>query len=481
MKIPFGPFEPDKSIFSGNTSANVVNAVPVANGWAPTPGLVAVSDALPGECLGACFVITSAGIYKTVAATATGIYELDATTLGWTDITGTSGPYNADERWTFTRYGDQLMIHQINDPIQVYDINLGGVVTDLGGSPPKARYSWVAGDFFVIGNIEGTAGERTVRWAGLNDAETWTLGSKGADYQELPEGGEVYGGFGDRGGFYVIQRQGMQYFPFALETRFTFGRTVINPTQGAVSPLSIVNIGNGRFFYLSDDGFFAGADRSPIGAERVDRWFLNQVDAPYLKQVQGAADPFRKVVWWSYQAPNGSRYMIGYNWQLDRWCQSDLVVGGLIPLVTLGTTWDALDDTYASISEVTLPFDSRSFFGDKPTLATFDSDNRLAFFSGENRQAVFETSYIQFDGMARAFVNGARVTTDAPTFSLQVSTLDYHGAVASTRPSSSPNRAGLVPLRADGRLHKFAVTVAEGTEWSIMTDIEPNAQPSGQQ
>ena len=481
MKIPFGPFEPDKSEFNPAVSGDVTNVLPVANGWGPMPALIEVSDALPSACMGAALVRTSAGSYKILAGTASGLYELNNADYSWTDITGTSGPYNATDRWTFTRYGNKVMIHQINDPIQQYDIDAGGDVTDLGGNPPNARYSWVAGDFLVLGNLSGTGGERQVQWSGVNDAEHWTIGSKGADYQELPEGGDILGGFGDQGGFFVMQREGMQYFPFALNTKFVFGRTVVNPTKGAISARSLVNIGNGRFFYLSEDGFFSDMDRKPIGAERVDSWFLNQLDATSIADVQGASDPFQKMVWWSFMTSDQGRLMLGYDWQLDRWCTSDLVVGDLIPLTTLGMTWDGLDSFFADIADAIAPFDSRFTVGGRPTLATFNSDNKLCYFAGANLTATLTTNFVELIPGSRSFVGGVRVTTDAPSLTITDTMLDYHGGTETVSSSSSINRAGLVPMRCDARLHKFTLNIPEETVWSIISDIDVPAIPSGQQ
>lgn len=481
MRVPFGPFEPDKSLFNGSASGNIVNAVPVAGGWGPLKGLDAISASLGALCMGAIWVVTSTGTTRIIAATASQIFELNNTDYTWIDITGSSGPYSATERWTFTRFGDMLLIHQMNNPIQKYDINVGGSVSDLGGNPPQAKYSWVAGDFVVLGNLSDVAGERKVRWCGYNDAESWTIGIKGADYQELPEGGEVFAGFGDRGGFYVIQRQGMQYFPFSLDSGFTFTRTVINPTQGTVAPRSVVSIGGGRFFFLSEDGFFADAERKPIGAERVDRWFYQQVDPGSISDVQGAVDPYDKMVWWSYQASNGTKYRLGYDWQLDRWCRSDLPIGDLIPLVTIGVTWDGLDELYANIDLATVTFDSSSLLGGRPTLATFNSNNELCFFRGGNLLATFETSFVQPDDLARSFVNGARVTTDARNFTVTDTVIGYHGDTPVTSATAVPNRAGLVPFRSDGRLHKQTLAITAGESWTIVSDIDVSAVPSGQQ
>jgi hypothetical protein len=485
MMIALPPFEPDKSPFEGSSSANVVNALPVANGWGPMAGLTEISAALPSECRGAVYVRTAAGNYVIIAGTATRLYKLNTTDYSWTDISGPSAPYNVplQDAWTFTRFGDKLVAHNISNAVQVYDIEAAGNFADLAGSPPKAKYSWVAGDFLVLGYLEGTSGQKTVKWSGNNDINFWTIGQKGCDFQELPEGDEVMGGFADQGGFSVIQRAAMQFFTFAPASGFVFTRTVLNPKQGTLAPRSIVSIGPGRFFYLSEDGFFGGVNREPIGAERVDRWFLDQVDQTYLGDVQGSADPFNKIVWWKYRALNGSFYRLGYDWQLDRWCTTDIAVGEMMALATPGITWDGLDALYSKIEDVSDPFDSRLFSGGRPTFATFTTDNKLAYFSGPDLQATIDTAEVEIDGNARTFVNGARVITDAPiaNFTLSDGTMGYHGDTVTWSSANTANRAGLVPFRADGRLHKFRLIIAEGAVWSIASAINAHGTVSGEQ
>jgi hypothetical protein len=39
MKLPFPPFEPDRSRFNGGVIPSVLNVLPVADGWAPLPGI----------------------------------------------------------------------------------------------------------------------------------------------------------------------------------------------------------------------------------------------------------------------------------------------------------------------------------------------------------------------------------------------------------------------------------------------------------
>lgn len=483
MSIPFPNFEPDKSPFNGAASQQIINTFPVADGWGPMPGLTEISQALPDTCRGAVYVRSSSGVYTIVAGTASRLYRLNTTDFSWVDISGPSAPYAVPlgDSWTFTVFGTSLITHNLTDNIQVYDIEAGGVYADLAGSPPKAKYSWVAGDFVVLGSLNGLRGEKTVRWCGINDSTFWTLGQRGSDFQELPEGDEVMGGFGEVGGFTVIQRTGMQSFPFSPSSGFTFTRTVINPKQGSIAPRSIVSIGPGQFFYLSEDGFFGGAQRQPIGAERVDTWFLSQIDTRFLADVQGEADPYEKIVWWKYQIPDGTFRRLGYDWQLDRWCTTDLQVGEMMSLATPGITWDGLDTLYASIGVADAPFDSRIFLGGRPTMATFTTANKLAFFSGATLQATLDTASVALDPAQRTFVSGVRVITDAPTYTISDGVSATHGSTPSFSAPSSPNRAGLVPLRSDGRLHKFRCIIPTATDWSIISSLDETAVASGSQ
>lgn len=480
MIIPFGPFEPDRSPFS-STSSNVINCLPIADGWGPMLEPISISDPLPDVCRGAVYVRSSTGNYTIIAMTETGAYLLDTSDYSWTDISGTSAPYNLDlnDKWSFTEFGTKLVIHNISDPPQVYDIEAGGVLTDLGGSPPQAKYSWVSGDFLVFGYLAGTNGDKTIRWSGVNDIETWEIGVKGADEQILPEGNEVQGGFGQQGGFYVINRSAMHYFSFAPSSGYTFTRATINPLQGSIAPHSIVPVGQGKFFYLSEDGFFEGVNRTPIGAERVDRWLLDQIDMTYIQDVQGSADPFEKIVWWRFRTPTGAYNMLGYDWQLDRWCTSDIQVGELVALSTPDVAWDGLDTLYATIDQVNVPFDSRIFLGGRPTMATFKTDNTLAFFSGPNLAATLETGQVQPYQNTRALCNQARVITDASGYSVTDTVYAYHGATGTESSASTVNRAGLCPLRSDGLLHQFTLSINAGAVWTAATSIDASFVESG--
>lgn len=483
--IPFGQFEPSRSPFNPNASPNVINALPKADGWGPMPSLVVLSDALPSECRGAIYVRDSDGNVTIFAGTATALYRYNTATTAWDDISRVSGGAYAlpsGDNWSFTRFGQYLVATQIGDAPQVFDIDSGTNFEALSGSPPNAKYCWTAGPFLVLGYLVGFPSR--IRWSGLEDIGTWELGENFADLQDLPDGEEVQGGISEAQGAIIIQRRAIRYMQLQSSGQFAFSVQVLNPSRGAVSPLSIVQIGPRQFAYLSEDGFFMGVEGQPIGAATIDDWFLNeQIDLDELSVVQGTADPYSKIIWWQYSDTSGNKRMIGYEWQLGRWTYSNVAVGFLMSALTAGTTMDALALDYATLDEITIPLDSRAFKGGRPIFSGFNSDNKLCTFSGTPLAATIDTAQSAPAGnMLRAFCNGARVVSDAPAsgYTLQIGVSDKHGDEITWKTAASPSsETGLVPLRASGRLHKFRLSMTAGTDWTHAHGVEPNVRREG--
>jgi hypothetical protein len=375
--IPFPPFEPDRSIFNPGSSINVVNCIPVADGWGPLPDLTVISTALASTCLGAVYARTTAGAYRIFAGTSTKLYEYNSATLGWTDITRLVGGNYAvpsGDKWSFTVFGTSLIAHNIADDIQFINIDSGTNFAILAGSPPKAKYSWIAGEYLVLGNIASFPNR--IQTSGIGDATFWTVGQKGCDFQDFPDGEEIMGGKGSQQGAVIFQRRAIRSMTITTGD-FSFRTDVLNQDRGVISPLSIAEIAPGQYFYYSADGFFLGVEGNAIGRERVDKWFDSQIDRSALNQVKSMPDPFQKIVWVQATKADTSKFLIGYHWGLDRWCYASSNLTDMASLVTAAVTIDGMDAYYSSIDAATEPFDSRVFTGGTPTMAVFDTSNRL--------------------------------------------------------------------------------------------------------
>lgn len=480
--IPLPLFEPDKSPFNAAASDNLKNCLPVADGWGPMPSLTEISDSLGAECKGAVYVRTSSGTYTVVAGTETALYKLNTSDFSWTDISGASAPYSVPtgDLWQFTVFGTKLIANTLGDVPQVYDIEAGGTFADLGGSPPTAKFSWAAGDFLVFGYLTGEP--NAVQWSGLNNSAYWTIGEQGSDKQILPSGGEIMGGIADQRGALIIQRNAMQYMQFAPGTGYTFTFSPANEKRGTIASNSVAQIGPGQFVYLSEDGFFSGVAGQPIGAERVDRWFFENVDQAYLADVKAVADPFQKIVWWQFPTVNATKLLLGYDWQLDRWCYSDQDVSQMVALSTPAITWDGLSALYTTIDEVAEAYDSRLFAGGRPTFAAFTTGNKLAYFTGSNKAATLETAAVELVPGMRSWVNGGRAQTDCTDFTAEIGAADYHGDTFTYKTAVSPStRSKHIPFRASGRLHRVRFNIPAASDWTHMTSVTLFAAAEGEQ
>ncbi len=480
--IPFAAFEPDRSQYALDASTVITNAVPVADGWGPLPDLTVISTALAATCLGAVYIRTNAGAYRIIAGTATKLYEFNSATLGWTDRTRLVGGNYAvpsGDNWSFEVYGANLIACNLADDPQFLGIESGTNFALLAGSPPKAKYVWTSGEFLVLGHLAGFPNR--IETSGIGDATYWTVGERGCDYQDFPNGEEIMGGIGSERGGVIFQRTMIRQMAIANSGDYSFSTAILNPNRGVIAPLSIAQIGPGVFVYYSADGFFMGAEGRPIGRERVDRWFDSMIDRSLVHTIQAMVDPYQKIVWFQATSTAATKFLLGYQWALDRWCYADNNITMMAALVTPGVTIDGMDLFYATIDAATEPFDSRLFTGGSPTMAVFDTSNRLCYLTGTPRAATLETADQELSPGSRAFLQEARAYTNAADFTIKVGTSDYHGGAVTWGSAVTPySSTRTCHFRSSARLHRFRMELASGAAWDHVIGLEPKFRTEGQ-
>ncbi|WP_298966146.1 hypothetical protein [uncultured Roseibium sp.] len=479
MTIQLPPFEPDRASFAPSASPSVFNALPVRDGWGPFADLSIFTSALPSACRGAVSVRTNTGAYKIFAGTETALYELNNTDYTWTDRTGTTTPaVPSGDSWWFVLFGDTLICGNLGTDTQVININSGTAFADLAGSPPRSKYAVVAGEYLLLGHLDGAP--RAVQTSGLGDSTFWTRGKRGCSRQTFADGGDVQGLIGAENGAIIAQLNKWRQLSIAVSGGYSYTTREINPDRGVFAPRSLVQIGPGQFFYYSTDGFMVGVEGRPIGAERVDKWFKDQVDTSQLTAIRAVADPFNKIVWVQADQVGSSKILVGYNWQLDRWCPADIDVTEMLALATPDVSWDGLATLYTTIDEVTEPFDSPLFAGGIPRFGAFDTDNKLGLFTGAAREATLETADIEFNPGWKTLFQEARVYTDATDFTLQVGTSEFHGGDRTWSSEITPYAATKACwFNNEGRLHRLRLKIAEGAAWNHAVGIEERGKRTG--
>jgi hypothetical protein len=282
--IKLAPFAPDTASVDAGVSAVATNVVPRSDGYGPVLAPVPLSLALPAECRGAIAVFSPTYNFPIyVAGTNTGLYVYRTTDKAWLPVTNTARSYSVPpgDYWSFVVYGTLLLACSAGTPVQkvvIDQVQAGKAFEDLGGNPPRARHMGVVGDFLVLAGLPDTP--QTVRWSNSGNIEQWPLGQldQEGDEQQLPDGGAVTGFAGGEYGV-IFQERAIRRMTLSPSSGTVFDCSVLEENRGAVAPWCIAKVGP-RIFFLDRDGFYAlvigGGPSTPIGAERVNRFFAGR-------------------------------------------------------------------------------------------------------------------------------------------------------------------------------------------------------------
>ena len=481
MEVPIGDYLPDQITRNNNATTNVKNVYPISTGWKPIKDFTAYSDALTARCQGAISLQNTSSTTFDFAGDVSKLYRLNLGT--WGDVSRASGGVYAtpaDGWWEFAEFGNLVVgVNGIDAP-QKFNIDSGALFEALGGSPPIAKYATVVRDFLVLGNLSTNAG--LIQWSAFNNAEGWTAGTDQSDTQEFPEGGTVQALVGGEV-LHVFQERAIKRGSYVGgDVIFQFDE--ISQNKGVAAPKSVAKVGN-TIFFLGYDGFYKleGDQVLPIGAERVDRTFLNDLNAGFIYRVAAGVDPINKLVFWSYpsaQSVDGTldKVMV-YSWALDKWSFAELGAEFIYSALSEGYTMETLDTLYSSLDDIPYSLDSRVWAGGSAVLALFDSNHKLGYLTGDNLAATLETGTIEPAPGKRAkitntlpFIDGSAATVTLGAKERAADSFSY-GSAAAMRSS------GFCPSIKSGRYLTAKVDIAAGETWSECSGIELEMTGSG--
>jgi hypothetical protein len=480
--LPFAEFLPDRPDFKNPGSPNIKNALPIAGGYKPLYDLSTTTNALTARCQGHFSCFDSSGNTINFAGDATKLYRLSSAT--WSSAGGSTYATAADSQWRFTQWGQTVIATNFADNIQVANIASGNFA-DLSGSPPKARYIATVGrarEFLVVANTYDASDlsqPQRVRWAGIGTSTSWTIAaSTQADKQDLQgDGGWINGLVGGEYGLVVMERAVWRMDYVGSPTVFEFRE--IEKRRGTQFPGSVVAFGD-RAFWIGDDGFYTcnGAQVLPIGAEKVDRFLLSNLDLSNASRISSAVDPVNKLVIWaiptSAAATGTCDKLMIYNWALDRWSHADVTVEFIAPSLTVGYTLEQLDNISSSLDALPFSLDSRAYTGGKVTLAGFDSSHKLGYFNGSALTATLETTEQQLTPYQRSLLQTIRplVSGTSATVTCYPVYRDALTSAYTVDSAASVNTDGIAPVMRDARYHRVRVTVSGGFTDAQGCDVE---------
>jgi hypothetical protein len=418
----------------------------------------------------------------TVSATAGGTaVNTSSAGSGTHSVTWLYSSLSSDAQWQFAQFGSLVFATQKNAVLQVYNLASSTAFADNSGSPPQASYISVVGRFLVLSGL--LSNPYRIQWSALNDTTGWTSGVDSSDYQDFPDGGIVRGVAGGEFGT-VFQDQAIRRMSYIPGSDVIFQIERIAQDQGLFAPYSIVRAGIYTFFH-SAQGFFKiapGGLPEPIGRERVDRTFFDDLDKTDLKLFVGASDPRSTRAFWAYKSTSGVSGLydkiIAFDYVLDRWSQIAMSGEYLLGMSQPGITLENLDSISSSIDALGASLDSFAV-STQPLIAQFSSAHKMGFFSGSNLEATLETAE-QGGDHERIKVIGFRPVTDATSFYGSCSYREtVQDAPTSTLEIARNTRTGRCDMRRSTRYSRFKVRIPSSTAWSYAAGVVPDVVADG--
>lgn len=475
--LSWGPFRPDVGGPNSGMAEVADGVQPQAAGsgvgYGPMPALVTPESAtaLSGPPRGSISLRLFDGTQRVFYGTATTIAELQSD-FTWSDVaTGLSVTTGDDQ--CFCHFGAFLLNTNTTDGFNAYNVE-SPAGNNAVADAPTARFIFSCNNVIFALNCDGN--NKRMASSGIGDHTAWN--SLGANGKTFEDGGALLWGADLKNGTAVVFQEDasrlIQFGGAPGGALYTIAK--IADGRGSVGERSGVTF-DGMVFYLATDGFYkftlAGGNE-PIGAEKVNRWFLGRVDQSRLSEVQGALDPLNKIVWWRYPtlsitSETAFSDMIGYDWQLNEWVTATVTTTSLGRLATPGYTLDQMDG-FGVLESIDIPLDSRFWQGGQPVFAALDQDYKFATFTGTPMAATLRSCVM--NSPVTSLIGWATPISDAPNSTLALGVVDNLSDPIAWKDPQGKVRNGATPQRARGLNIQLEETIPAGEVWSFSNGVD---------
>lgn len=485
--IELGEWLPDQPLLESKGVSIAENMIPMARGYRSVHGFESISNAASNGIRGIFAGKAKDGVITLFAGDTTKLYKYDSTTNNLVD-SSVSGGYtmSGSEFWRFVQFGDKVLVAgSANNNIQKYQLGVDSAFSNLAGSPPKADFIAVVRDQVWVASIDEGSGKipyRT-RWSGINDETSWTTGTDQSDFQDI-FGGDAGAITGLVGGEFatILMERGIAVAQY-VGSPLIYQIDLVETSRGCKYSGSVANVGK-QTFYISDDGFFSfdGRGSKPIGAEKVNRWWLNDMDSSKVDKMSAAVDPVNQIVGWSYVSNDSTDgnpdKIIIYNYVLDKWSLIKTSNELIAPFFTTGLTTEGLDNVTSNMDSLTGALDIIYSGGSFVFGGAYDK--KIHAFTGAVKDATIITGEFPL-----AKGKHTVVTRTVPAFEISgtgsvevsVGARDRQDdALVYGTPAALTNE-GFCEHRTQGRFHRFKIEL-DGN-WQKVFGLDIEGRPLG--
>lgn len=482
MFYQFGELLADVPAFNNPGLVNAKNVIPYGNSYESFPAQVVYSNALTARCQGAISVKDNTGVTANFAGDATKLYK--STAGSFADVSVVGG-YSVDpeDNWHFTRYGSRVIATNIADYPQTFTLNSSAAFSNLT-TLVKARYCATIRNFLFLANTydatDGTVPHR-VRWSALDDPTSFSVSATTqSDYQDLdPSNGYITGIISGEYGIIFQERAITRVTYVGSPTVFQFD--TIETGRGSRAEYSIIKVGS-NIYFLGNDGFyiFDGARSIPIGENKIDKFFLDNLDNDYLSRIYVCADIDKQVIYWaapfSGNSGGNANALMCYNYSPNTttwWTYVDQVdLEFIYKSYSEGYTLDGLDAVNSSIDALPFSLDSRVWMGGASLLSGFDSNHKQVNFTGTSLNSLIETGEFQLTPGQRTNLFRVRPILDgSATITLQIGTRNSLSESVTWTPDLSVDQIGEIQMRENARYFRARLNTSGSFNFSQGIDL----------
>ncbi len=482
---------PDQPDFENPGSTTATNCLPGATSYLPCPSLTTYSDAVGTATddwiRGATAIRADNNNSYVYCGDAQRLWELSATSWKDISVTGAYSGTATDEIWRFTQWGsNRTLATNYNNAIQSISAGATTAVA-LAGSPPRARYIAQIRDWVVLAYTnDGTVAPSRVQWSAFNNPEIWTANvALQSGNQTLYEGGQITGLAEVAGQGLVISQNAIHAMTYVgPPVTWRFDRLAHN--VGCKIPGSVA-AHRDRVYFIGESDFWVFTPQvglQSLGAEKVARYFLADVEDQYLERVSAAVDPIRNYVVWAYPNADAStgrpNRLLCYSWNTNRWTLIQEEVDHLFQFLSPGYTLEQLDNVNGSIDAITTSLDDPSWTGGTLSFAAFDENNKLVLFNGTPPlSATVDTAELRATPGRHTEVTSVRPLFEGGSVQVKLGTRATQDATVAYTSARSPSTiSGECNMRSNARFTRVRLEISGN--WSHVIGADLKIRPGGE-
>lgn len=466
---PWGPWRPDvggpDKPFCETAQGVIPQAAGAGVGYGPFPQLITATgaEALSGAPRGGIALQKFGGDWAVFFATATTIEALDGS-FQWSDVE-TGRNTTASDDVAFLHYGSFLLNTDTTEGFKAYNVESPSGNNAVSGAPAARA---LASCQNVVFAFDCNGNNRRMQSSRQGDYTSWQGG--GADGKTFEDGGAIIGGRDlQNGAMIVCQESAIRLVTFGVGPTL-YGISKIADQRGCVADRTLVTF-DGSAFWWDTDGpwqFSMGQKPMPIGAEKVNRWFENNIGPSNYQNLQGTVDPSRSLVIWRVDAT----YAVAYNWLIREWSVLPMATSALTRLATPAV---AINSVSSTIDSVTLAINARFWQGGATGLGALDSSYKFATFSGTPMAGLIQSAEVSAD--SEPLIKWVKPVSDASSSTLAVGTGASLGAGVSFAAGVAKGSHGWTQQRARARVLAFRESIPAGASWSYSNGVEIGGGP----